>query len=381
MRPYFMIGLLWLLFSCNNTDTMRQTGSAIVFIGTYTRTEGHVDGKGAGIYLFEQDSLSGKLDSTGVAVGLVNPSFLALGKNGQWLYAVEEIGPDVDTTGYVAAYAWQNGQLQFINRQPSHSFAPCHLIADRQGRYVFVANYVGGVVAMYPIRADGGLLPASHIVQLEGQGPHPRQEASHPHSVNLSPDERYLYVPDLGTDRIQIYRIDYEQGKLLSAKPSFVQLQGGAGPRHMSFHPKLPYAYVLNELNNSVTTLLWQKDSGALVAQQHYATLPDGFEEFNLCSHIQVTPDGRFLYAANRGHNSLVGYHIDQATGALQRIGHTSTQGDFPRHFTISPDGRFLYAANQNTDNLLIFSIEQDGNLSPRHELHMRTPVCIVFGN
>ncbi len=376
------IPLFLLLAACNtkgDKTPVEKATTVTTFIGTYTRQEGHVDGKGAGIYVFEQDSVSGYLDALLVEEGIINPSFLVPSHDGKFLYAVEEIGSDVDTVGHVVAYAWDGANLKKINQQSSHAFAPCHLSTDSQGRYLFVANYVGGAIAMFPIRADGGLEEASSVIKFSGKGLHPRQEASHPHSVNLSPDERFLYVPDLGTDQIYIHQIDYQNGKLLPTNPAFASVRPGSGPRHLAFHPTLPYAYVINELNNTVTAMRWQPETGALDTLQTVPTLPADFTGDNLCSDIHIVPNGQFLYGANRGHNSIVAYRIDPENGALTLIGHTATQGDFPRNFAISPDGRFLYAANQNTDNILIFSIQQNGILKYRNEIKTPTPVCIQF--
>lgn len=374
--------LFLLLAACNNGGDKApvQTAATVTtFIGTYTRKEGHVDGKAVGIYVFNQDSISGYLDEVLAEEGIVNPSFLIPSQDGKFLYAVEEIGPDVDSVGHVVAYAWDGKALKKINSQSSHAFAPCHLSTDSQGRYVFVANYVGGIVAMLPIDENDGLKPASEVIQLSGKGPHPRQDSSHPHSVNLSPDENYLYVPDLGTDKINIYQIDYQNGKLIPANPAFVAMQPGAGPRHFTFHPVQPFAYVINELNNTVTVMHWQKETGALDTLQSEPTLPTDFQGDNTTSDIHITPNGQFLYGANRGHNSIAGFKIDNATGHLTPIGHTPTQGEIPRNFAISPDGRFLYAANQNSDNILIFSINTDGKLQYRNEVKAPTPVCVQF--
>lgn len=371
-----------LLAACNNGGNkapIQKATTVTTFIGTYTRKEGHVDGKGLGIYVFNQDSISGNLDAVLTEEGLVNPSFLVPSRDGKYLYVVEEIGPDVDSVGHVIAYAWDGKKLQKINQQSSHAFAPCHLTTDSEGRYLFVANYVGGTIAMLPIDENGGLKPASEVIKYTGKSTHPRQEASHPHSVNRSPDERFLYVPDLGTDRINIYQIDYQNGKLIPANPAFVVMQSGAGPRHFTFHPTSPFAYVINELNNTITAMRWEKETGALEIFQTVPTLPADFKGENTTSEINITPDGQFLYGANRGHNSLAAYKIDTTTGQLTLIGHTSTQGEIPRNFAISPDGRFLYAANQNTDNILIFSTSTDGKLQYRNEVKMPTPVCIEF--
>ncbi|MFN7117597.1 MAG: lactonase family protein [Saprospiraceae bacterium] len=382
MNNYRFIGLFLLLAACNsagNQAPVQKATTVTTFIGTYTRKEGHVDGKGAGIYVFSQDSSSGYLDELLVEEDIVNPSFLIPSHDGKFLYAAEEIGPAVDTVGHVVAYAWDGKALQKINSQSSHAFAPCHLSTDSQGRYVFVANYVGGTVAILPIDENGGLKPASDVIKLSGKGPHARQDSSHPHSVNLSPDEKYLYVPDLGTDRINIFQVDYQNGKLVPANPAFIAMQPGAGPRHFTFHPVQSYAYVINELNNTITALRWQKETGALDTIQSVPTLPADFQAQNTTSDIHITPNGQFLYGANRGHNSIAGYKIDVNNGQLTPIGHTPTQGEIPRNFAISPDGRFLYAANQNSDNILIFKIGADGQLQYQNEVKTPTPVCVQF--
>lgn len=378
---YRLLLLLLLLAACNtqtDQETEEKTRTMTTFIGTYTRTEGHVDGKGAGIYVFQQDSVSGELTQVLVEEAIINPSFLVPSADGRFLYAVEELGPGADSSGWVVAYAWDGKDLQRINSQSSHAFAPCHVMTDSQGRYLFVANYVGGVVAMFPIRADGGLGEVSTMVELSGKGPHPRQDASHPHSVNLSPDEQYLYVPDLGTDKVNGFRVDYQNGLLIPLDAN-AEMRPGSGPRHLAFHPSLPYAYVICELSSTITTMHWQAESGALDTLQTISTVPADFEGENLCSDVHITPDGQFLFGANRGHNSLTGYQINPENGLLTVIGHTATGGKVPRNFAISPDGRFVYAANQNSDNILVFSIDKAGKLTKQHEVKTPTPVCVQF--
>lgn len=348
------------------------------FIGTYTKKEGHVDGKGEGIYLYHLDSTSGYLDKIGVQGDIVNPSFLTLSADGKYLYAVEEIGSDVDEAGRVVAYSREGDKLEKINQQSTFAFAPCHVSTDSKGRLVFVANYVGKI-AVYPVAENGGLKAATYQEAFPGKGPHPRQDASHPHSVNLSPDEQYLYVPDLGTDNIYIYKINYETPEKPLTKIGATKVHPTAGPRHFTFHPTLPKAYVVNELSCTVTAMDWDKNTGRLDTLQSIGTVPDEEKQDNTCSDIHITPDGQFLYVANRGFNSIVGYRIDPSTGALSLIGHAATQGEIPRNFAISPDGRFLYVANQNSDNIIIFSIEANGRLKFRKEEKVPTPVCIQF--
>lgn len=364
--------------SKNTQSDTKMAKTYAAFIGTYTKKEGHVDGKGEGIYLYRLDSTSGYLDKAGVQEDIINPSFLTLSADGKYLYAVEEIGSDVDEAGRVVAYSRKGDKLEKINQQSTFAFAPCHVSTDNKGRLVFVANYVGKI-AVYPVAENGGLKEATYQEAFQGKGPHSRQDASHPHSVNLSPDEQYLYVPDLGTDNIYIYKINYDTPDKPLTKIGATKVHPAAGPRHFTFHPTLPKAYVVNELSCTVTALNWDKNTGKLDTLQSISTLPDGLKDGYTCSDIHVTPNGQFLYAANRGHNSIVGYKVDPTKGALSLISHTSTQGEIPRNFAISPDGRFLYAANQNSDNIIIYSIETDGSLKFRKEEKVPTPVCIQF--
>jgi len=367
--------------SPKTTQTEKKTAKTYpAFIGTYSRKEGHVDGKGEGIYLYQLDSATGYLDKIGVQGEIVNPSFLTPSADGRFLYAVEEIGADVDDAGRVVAYRQAGDHLEKINQQSTFAFAPCHVSTDSKGRYVFVANYVGAI-AVYPVAENGGLGEAIYKEAYTGKGPHSRQDAAHPHSVNLSPDNNFLYVPDLGTDNIYTYKVNYADPKKPLTRIGATKVHRAGGPRHFTFHPSLAKAYVVNELSCSVTVMNWDKTTGKLDTIQSISTLPADYQESgNTCSDIHVTPNGKFLYAANRGHNSIVGYAID-AEGKLSLIDHASTQGEVPRNFAISPDGRFLYAANQNSDNILILSIGADGKLKYRKEEKVFTPVCVRFGN
>jgi 6-phosphogluconolactonase len=383
LKPLALFIAFLALFSCESgTQTTTQvvkkaakTYSA--FVGTYTRKEGHVNGKGEGIYLYQLDSASGYLDKIGVQKEIVNPSFLTPSADGQYLYAVEEIGAAVDKAGRVVAYRQAGDHLEKINQQSTFAFAPCYVSTDSKGRYVFVANYAGAI-AVYPIAENGGLGEAIYKEAFQGKGPHSRQDAPHPHSVNLSPDDRFLYVPDLGTDNIYIYSINYEDAKKPLNRVGATKIQAAGGPRHFTFHPTLNKAYVVNELSCKVTEMNWDKTTGMLDTVASISTLPAGYKESNTCSDLHITPNGQFLYAANRGHNSIVGFSI-AANGKLSLIGHASTQGEVPRNFAISPDGRFLYAANQNSDNILILSVGADGKLNFKKEEKVFTPVCVRF--
>ncbi|MEO0728105.1 MAG: lactonase family protein [Bacteroidota bacterium] len=347
---------------------------AKLWAGTYTRTEGHVDGKAEGIYglLYRRK----KLNITHTHEDIVNPSFLTLDPTREVLYAVSEIGPDVDTTGFVYSYRIEEGQLVLQNRQPTHSFAPCHVSVHPDGEWLYVANYVGGVIARYPLAADGQIKAVSDIKRLAGQGPNPRQESSHPHSITVSPEGNWVIVADLGTDYLHTYQADLPTWELVST----TELPAGSGPRHLAFHPKAPFAYVLNELNNTVSLLEYNSQNGALNLLDFCYTLPEGADSTSLGADIHLTPDGAFLYVSNRGHNSLAGFAVDRETGTLTNIGHWPTRGDFPRNFVIHPEGEDLLVANQNTDNISQFRIDKEtGQLKHLREWTVKTPVCLQF--
>jgi 6-phosphogluconolactonase len=352
-----------------------------LFVGTYTRTEGHVDGQAAGIYVLAADSTTGALTGRDTLTGIVNPSFVHPDPTGRNLYAVSEIaGPD-EPTAYLYAYArTPGGELQFLTRQPTSGGAACHVTTDSQRRLAFAANYLGGI-AVFPIQDDGALGEAILTTDFPGQGANPaRQEASHPHAVFLSPDERFAYVCDLGTDRIWIFAIDYTTPAVTPAEPAFAELAPGAGPRHLAMHPSQPIVYVINELDNTITAFDRNPDTGALTLRRSYPTLPADFTGESATADIHLTPDGRFLYGSNRGHDSLVAFAV-QEDGSLQLVGHYPTRGNFPRNFTIDPDGRFLYVANQNSDNVVQYAIDPEtGALDFVAEFAVATPVCLRFG-
>lgn len=379
MRIYpviFLVVVLWA--GCKTPES--KTAYWKLFVGTYTKKEGHVDGKAAGVYQYRMDVLSGELSPGATITGLVNPSFIATSPDGYYLYAVEETGPGDDSTGHINAFERSDdGSYKLLSRQSTFGFAPCHVAVDQEGQFVFVANYVGGVVAMYPLESDGRLSPACHVVTQTGTGPNPEQEASHPHQVAPSADGRFLYVPDKGADRIFAYSINREQRRLDLLPDSLqTRLTPGAGPRHLVFHPAYPMAYVINELNATVTVLSVEPN-GALRPEQNITTLPADYTGKNWCADIHLSADGRYVYASNRGHNSLAIFSVNPNDGRLQPIGHQSVKGEFPRNFAISPDGRYLLVANQNTDNLVLFNIGEDGLLQFVRETEVKTPVCLVL--
>ena len=354
-----------------------------IYVGTYTRSLPHVQAKSEGIYLLQMDPGSGAITQVSKMPGVENPSFLTLHPSGNYLYAANEVGDfGGKASGAVSAFAINraSGALTFLNQEPTDGAAPCHLSVDATGRYLLTANY--GSVAVHPIGADGRLGKMSDFVQHQGGSINPqRQQEPHAHSFTISADNRFAYAADLGLDKVVIYALNSEQGKLTPAAQPWVRVHPGAGPRHFDFHPSNRYAYVINELDSTVTTFAYEAASGRLTELQTSPTLPAGFAGRSHCADIHVHPSGQFVYGSNRGHDSIAIFAIDQSSGLLTAVGHESTQGQIPRNFAIDPTGAFLLAANQNSDNVVVFQIDpQTGKLTPTgHSVAVPTPVCLKF--
>jgi len=355
------------------------SGTILAYIGTYTR------GKSEGIYCFRLDPETGALSLVGTTGGVQNPSFVTLHPSGQFLYSVSEVGQaNGRPGGAVAALAVDRGSgaLTLLNQQSSGGTGPCHVNVDRTGKYVLVANYASGSTAMLPIQADGSLGEASDFHQHAGSSADPRRQAGpHAHSANLAPDNRFAFICDLGLDQVLSYRLDLAAGAFPPNDPPYATLHPGAGPRHMVFHPSGRYAYVINELDSTLTAFGYDAARGALTEIQTITTVPEGFDGTNYPADVHVSQDGRFLYGSNRGHDSIVVYAIDGETGVLTYIEHVSTQGRTPRNFAIDPTGTYLVAANQDSDNLVVFRINpQTGTLTPAgQQVQVSMPVCVKF--
>jgi len=353
----------------------------LVYVGSYAGD------KGGGIYVYRMDPSTGALEFTAKSEGVDNASFLTIGPQRRYLYAVNDTVPSADKPGGVVhafSIAPGTGELTYLNQQPSHGATPCHLTVDQTGRFVIVANYreVGGAgsVSVLPIQDDGRLGEATEVIQHAGASAHPRrQTCSHPHSVTLDLSNRYAFVADLGIDKIMVYQLDLAQGRLKPNDEPWVQVKAGAGPRHFAFHPTGRYAYLINELDNTLIAFAHDETRGALREIQRAPALPAGFEGRSACADVHVAPSGRFLYGSNRGHDSIVTYAINEATGQLAYIGHEPTQGRTPRNFAIAPSGRFLLAANQDTNTIVTFRIDaQTGKLAATgHILHVPKPMCV----
>lgn len=356
----------------------------ITYIGTYTRRESFVDGKAEGIYIYHLDLRSGALtySATVAGPGTINPSFVTLSPDKRTLYAVNEITGGKGPHGTISAFAVDpaTGHLSYLNEQSTHGLAPCYASIETQGRYCLVANYETGSLCVLPILPDGSLGAATDVVQFSGSGPNPaRQEGPHAHMVLRSPDASFMLAIDLGADRLMAFRLDSEQGALRPADPPWTQLPPGVGPRHLAFHPNRPFAYVISELHSTVTVCRYDEQQGAFAPIQTISTLPDNYTGENLGAEIMVAPSGRFVYASNRGHDSLAIYAVDGETGRLSLVGHESTQGVGPRTFIIDPSGALLLVANQDTDTVVTFWIDLDaGTLRATGCVAaVPTPVCL----
>ena len=353
----------------------------LVYIGTYTGA------KSKGIYMSRLDVASGALGPPELAAETSSPSFLAVHPRGGFLYSVNEVNASGGKPGGgVSAYAIDRttGKLTALNQESSGGPGPAHLIVDKSGADVLVANYGGGSVAALPIEADGRLKPPSAFIQHTGSSVNPnRQDKPHAHSINVSPDNRFAYVADLGLDKVLIYRFDAKRGSLTPSEPPFAAVAPGAGPRHFAFHPKGRFAYVINEIDLTVTAFSHNAKSGALTTVQSVSTLPDGVTKVPAYStaEVQVHPSGRFLYGSNRGHDSITVFAIDGKSGKLTYVQNEPTQGSTPRGFGIDPSGTYLLAGNQRSDSVVVFRIDQQtGRLTPTgHKIEVGSPVCVKF--
>jgi 6-phosphogluconolactonase len=356
-----------------------KPGPLWVFVGTYTA------GKSKGIYRFEMDPATGRLSGGELAAEAVNPSFLAVHPSRRFLFAVSEVeNAGGKKTGTVRSFALdaRTGKLTPLNEQPSGGAGPCHVVTDRAGRHVLVANYGGGSAAVLPVDESGRLGEATGFAQHEGSGTNPgRQEGPHAHSINVDPANRFAAVADLGLDKVFVYRFDGRKGTLTLNDPPSVSLDPGAGPRHLAFHPTAPYAYVINEIANTVTAMHWDADRGVLTPVQSVPTLPEGFKGQSWTAEVQVHPSGKFLYGSNRGHDSIVAFTIDPATGKLTHVAHQGAGIKTPRNFGIDPSGTFLVVANQGSDSLVVFRNDpKSGELRPAGgRVEVAQPVCVKF--
>jgi 6-phosphogluconolactonase len=368
-----------------------RAGSRFVYVGTYTAPNTAPGGvrpsTALGIYVFKMDGRNGGLTPVQIVKDIPNPSWLTLDAGMRVLYASSEVSTWKGTpnSGGATAYAVNhaNGRLTLLNDQPTLGAIPASLLVDPSGHYLLIDNYIGANFVVRRILADGRIGAATDVFPVSGSGPNAaRQEAPHPHQILFDPAGKFVFGPDLGTDKIWIWTLDLATGKLVPNALPYAQVASGSGPRHMAFHPTAPFVYVIDELVASITAFSYDSTRGTLTWIQTVSTLPPDFTGPRSCAEIRVHPNGKFVYGSNRGHDSIVGFEIDQTSGKLSLIGWTPTQGSIPRTFNIDPSGTLLLAANQNGDSIVPFRVDLNtGQLTPTGRVTATpTPVCIVFG-
>ena len=344
--------------------------------GTYT------SGKSEGIYVYQFNSSDGSAKEIS-HVKISNPSFVAVSPDEQFVYAVQEDAANNGKGGEIAAFSFnkQTGILTYINGQSSGGDHPCYVTVDKTGRWVVTGNYSSGSLSVLPVHADGSLGAATTTIQHEGSGPNvQRQNKPHVHCTLFSADNRFLFVPDLGIDKVMIYAFDEVSGKLTPAKQPFAQSTAGAGPRHLCFHPTNKYAYLVEEMNGTVVVFKYK--NGTLKNIQRISSMPVGDTSDAGSADIHVSPDGKFLYASNRsGANTIAIFKIDPKNGKLLLVGHQPTLGRTPRNFNFDPSGNFLLVANQNSDEIVIFKIDKETGLltDTQKRIAVGKPVCLKW--
>jgi 6-phosphogluconolactonase len=348
-----------------------------VYVGAYTEPPA---GNGEGIYVFRFDPESGGLEPVLTVREVANASFLALSGDGRYLYAVNELDK-----GGVSAFGRDtgSGELSPLNWQASHGASPCYISLDARGRFALVANYTSGTIAALPVAEDGSLDAASSVIQHEGSSVDPkRQDGPHAHMIAPTPDGRFVLATDLGTDQIMIYQLDVESGRLVPNEdgPASVSAEPGAGPRHFAFGADGRTLYVINELSSTLSVYGYDGRTGELKPRQTVSSLPEGFDGKNTCAQVVVSPDGRFVYGSNRGHNSIAIWAIADG-GEVSLAGHEPTQGTDPRNFAIDPGSQWLLAANQRSNTIVHFRRNPDSGLlkATGQVTQVPTPVAIVF--
>jgi 6-phosphogluconolactonase (cycloisomerase 2 family) len=368
------------------------------YVGTYSSPQGPEGsaGRGQGIYQFEMDPATGALSQRALFPNGANPSWLALDASRKHLYAANETAVfEGAPSGSVSAYSIEepSGRLTLLNTVRSEGAGPAHLSVHPSGRHVLVANYAGGTVAVLPIRPNGELGTATDVKHDQGAvGPVHAASAPpgsfaisghdrpHAHMVLADPSGNFVLATDLGLDRFLIWKFDATTGKLSANSPAYVPLPAGDGPRHFAFHPNGRWMYSLQEESSTLILFDYDAGNGTLKARQTVSTLPKGFAGTNFTSEILITKDGRFIYVANRLHDSIAWFSID-STGALTLAGEEWTRGDYPRSFTIDPTGNFLYSCNQRSDAIATFRVNREtGKLSFTGQYTpVGTPAIVVF--
>ncbi|MDF9613206.1 lactonase family protein [Bacillus anthracis] len=351
---------------------MKDNKEFIGYVGTYTKENSE------GIYKFTLDTEAKKISNVTLAAKLDNPTYVTINRNNEYLYSVVKEGE----SGGVAAYSINSktGELTEENRQVVEGASPCHVSVDSGNHTVVTANYHKGTIESFEVNEDGTINPATSIMAHEGSGPNKeRQEKPHAHYAGYTPDEKYVVGVDLGIDKI----ITYEIKDSVLTEVNRLSVNPGSGPRHITFHPNGKYAYVMTELSSEVIVLTYNPAEGSFTELQYISTIPEEFDENNQGSAIHISSDGRFVYAGNRGHNSITVFSVDKNSGKLTFVEHTSTEGNWPRDFVLDPTEKFLVATNEKSHNLVLFSRnESTGKLTLlQSDVAVPEPVCVKFLN
>jgi 6-phosphogluconolactonase len=371
MKTTILFTVITVLFlSCNPEKQY------LLYIGTYT------DKDSEGIYCYRYNPENGDLVLKNVTPNKENPSFLAIHPGGKFLYTVSEVNDyqKMDSGSVTAYRITENGELKKINQEATKGNHPCHIEISPDGKTAVAANYTSGSISIYNIREDGGLNEVKQLIRHVGQGPDStRQQGPHAHSTLFTKDGQLLVTADLGTDRIDFYtRTDSDQ-TFLPAPQGPVAMSSGFGPRHFDFSPDGSFIYVMNEMGSAVTVL--QKTDGAFCTLETVSSLPHDYTGKSFGADIHLSPDGRFVYCSNRGHNSIAVFSRDEQSGTITLIQNEPVQGNWPRNFAIDPDGNFLLVANQRSNNVTLFAIDKEtGKLSYANQnRHIPSPVCLKF--
>lgn len=351
---------------------MKDNKEFIGYVGTYTKENSE------GIYKFTLDTEANKISNVTLAAKLDNPTYVTINRNNEYLYSVVKEGE----SGGVAAYSINSktGELTEENRQVVEGASPCHVSVDSGNHTVVTANYHKGTIESFEVNEDGTINPARSIMAHEGSGPNKeRQEKPHAHYAGYTPDEKYVVGVDLGIDKI----ITYEIKDSVLTEVNRLSVNPGSGPRHITFHPNGKYAYVMTELSSEVIVLTYNPAEGSFTELQYISTIPEEFDENNQGSAIHISSDGRFVYAGNRGHNSITVFSVDKNSGKLTFMEHTSTEGNWPRDFVLDPTEKFLIATNEKSHNLVLFlRNETTGKLTLlQSDVAVPEPVCVKFLN
>jgi 6-phosphogluconolactonase len=370
-------------------------GRVLAYVGTDTaRADGNAS---QGIYLFEVDPRTGNLSLLKLAARTASPSWICLHPSKRYLYSVNEVSDYHGNSGSVSAFSIDSisGDLRLLKVASSHGAGPAHMSLDAAGKYAFVANYFGGTIAVLPIQPDGSLGEAVYVHEDHGAVGATRatdappgsfaisgHDNPHAHMIQVDPTNRFVLQTDLGQDRIYVYKFDSGSGKLTPANTPSVSLPSGDGPRHFAFHPNGRWLYSIQEEASTLVFFRYDPSVGSLTPQQTISTLPPGFTGTNFCSEVIVSRDGRFLYAANRLHNSVAVFGVAR-NGILHRIGETLTEGDYPSHIALDLTGKYMYVSNQRSDQITSFHVNRDsgvltftGQYQP-----LGSPMCMVFLN